>query len=280
LQKHLWHDYVFKKQTVRELTQTYNLDRRIVREYLNQYEAPEKIHAPRIIYPVVDATYFGERKEDTDWCVAVVRDPEHKENLVWHFANNESTSLYVNLRDQLIDLGYATKSITADGFSGIKSAFPSIPYQMCLVHMERLVTRGTTRKPLLEAGQVLLALAKSLHKTNKKTFSRRIREYTYKYAAFLEEKTTNPFTGEKYWTHENLRRAFYSLLKYHNYLFTYTTNTHISKTTNSLEAHFSHIKDVLRVHRGLSQQQKVKVIHSILLASSIAPDQKVLDKIL
>ncbi|NCN28496.1 MAG: hypothetical protein GW775_00820 [Candidatus Magasanikbacteria bacterium] len=64
------------------------------------------------------------------------------------------------------------------------------------------------------------------------------------------------------------------------YLFTYAANTHIAKTTNSLEGRFSHINEVIAIHRGLSKQQKKKVINSLLLASTIAPNKTILDEIL
>ena len=60
--------------------------------------------------------------------MAVARDPLQKENLVWQFADTESTSVYASLKEQLIDLGYTVKAVTADGFSAIQSAFSGIPY--------------------------------------------------------------------------------------------------------------------------------------------------------
>jgi len=122
--KQLWKDYVFGKQTFREL----DYDKRTTKKLFNQYKAPEKINHPRPVNIVTDATYWGERKEETSWCLAVVRDPIKKENLVWQFAQTESTSLYRGLRDQLEELGYTILSVTADGFSGIRSAFYDIPY--------------------------------------------------------------------------------------------------------------------------------------------------------
>lgn len=265
--KELWSNYVFGKQAIREMDH----DKRTIRKLFKTYEAPQKQHRPRGVYLVVDATYFGERLEESSWCVAVVRDPRAKENLAWQFGATETTSLYADLRQQLIDLGYTILSVTADGFSGIQSAFSGIPYQMCQVHMERLVTRGTTKNPQTEAGVVLLALVRTLYTTDSKTFNSRLNAYVEKYRDFLNEKTTNPLTGERYWTHKELRSAVMSILHYRKYLFTFERNKKIPKTTNSLEGHFSHINEIVAVHRGLSRPQKQKVLHSILLASSIAP---------
>lgn len=274
--KQLWQDYVFGKQVFREL----DYDKRTTRKLFDQYNAPTKIHNPRPVNIVTDATYFGERKEDTSWCVAVTRDPFEKENLVWRFADTETTSLYSNLKDQLREAGYVVLSVTGDGFGGIRSAFFGIPYQMCHVHMERLVVKGTTQNPQTEAGQVLLALTRTLHVTNSRIFNRRFDMYIEKYRDFLNEKTTNPITGEKYWTHKGVRQATMSLMNHQKWLFTFQQNKNIPKTTNSLEGCFSHINRVVGVHRGLSRPQKQKVLNSILLASSVAPSKKKLDEIL
>lgn len=255
-------------------------DKRTLRKLFQKYQAPVKQHRPRPINLVTDATYFGERTEDTSWCVAVARDPCGKEDIVWQFAKTETTGLYFGLKEELLKHGYTILSVTADGFGGIRSAFSGIPYQMCHVHMERLVTRGTTKNPQTEAGVVLLALVRTLHQTNSQTFNRRLDNYVEKYRNFLNEKTINPLTGEKYWTHKELRSAIMSLLSYRKYLFTFETNKKIPKTTNSLEGRFSHINEVTAIHRGLSRPQKQKVLNTMFLASTIAPTKGKLKHIL
>lgn len=146
--------------------------------------------------------------------------------------------------------------------------------------MERLIVNGTTRNPILEAGQALLALAKLLHHTDSKTFDYYLRKYVNKCRDFLNQKTSNPFTGETFFTHGLLRKSAMSLLRYMPYLFTFEQNRNIPKTTNSLEGHFSHMRDIVEIHRGLSRVHKQRVIHSILLASTIAPTKKKLEHIL
>ena len=81
-------------------------------------------------------------------------------------------------------------------------------------------------------------------------------------------------------THEPLHKASLSLIRFLPYLFTFETHKDISRTTNSLEGHFSHIRDVVGVHRGLTRAQMEKVLHSIFLASSIAPTKKKLKHVL
>lgn len=210
----------------------------------------------------------------------VFRDPRLKENLWWTFGETETTSIYLEGRTHLEALGYEIKSVTGDGFSGLRTAFNGIPFQMCHVHMERIITDGTTRKPELEAGQALLALAKLLHHTDEKTFRNYVDKYLDRYRDLLNEKTTSPTSGETFFTHKPLRQAALSLVRFLPWLFTFKRHKNISRTTNSLEGHFSHMRDIIEIHRGLSKKNKQKILRSILLASSIAPTEGKLKHIL
>lgn len=206
--------------------------------------------------------------------MVVFKDAATSEDLWWSFAPTETTSVYHDGRVALEQLGYHILSVTADGFGGIRSAFSGIPFQMCHVHMERLVITGTTRKPKLEAGTVLLALIRTIHVSDRRTFMRRLNWYIQKYREFLNHRSTVEHSGEMFWTHENLRRACLSLQRLAGYLFTFETDQQIPKTTNALEGHFGHIKDVVGIHRGLSRKQKEKMIGAILLNSSITLEEK------
>lgn len=203
-----------------------------------------------------------------------------KENLWWTFTKTETASVYRQMRNDLEKLGYTILSVTGDGFSGIKTAFFGIRYQMCHVHMEHIVIKGTTKNPKTEAGQVLLALAKTLPNTDSHTFRIRLRKYFERYAEFLNEKTLNIETGRMEWTHRELRKSAYSLTNFLLDLFTYEHDYKIPKTTNSLEGHFRYINEIVAVHCGLKRCQKERVLHSILLAGTIAPSKEKLEKIM
>lgn len=276
----IWIDYVFHKQTLRELTKIYSLDKKTVYSHILKYTIKEKKHNPRAIRLLVDALYFGDRKEKTTWCVVVFRDDITKENLWWTFTDTETTSVYVQGKYFLEEKGYTILSVTGDVFSAIRQAFLGIPYQMCHVHMERLVIRGTTRNPLLLPGQVLLALARSIFDTNQVTFTTRLNEFTSMYRDFLNEKTTSVVTGQTWYVHDGLRSAYVSIKNFLPYLFTYEKDIQIPRNTNSLEGHFAHIRDVVNIHRGASRSLKEKMLHTILLASTISPKDEELGDIL
>ncbi len=273
-------DFVFHKQVVRELKNTYGINGKTISSYIDNYKVKEKKHDPRKINLVADALYFGNREDDTTWCVIVFRDPKKKENLWWKYADTENERDYREGKEYLEKIGYTIVSITGDGFGGLRRAFYDIPYQMCLVHMERIIIRGTTRNPILKAGQVLLALIKTVFDTDEELFKIRFNKYIGLYGEFINEKAISEITGKPWYVHEDLRNASLSLQRFIPYLFTFKKDKDIPPTTNSLEGHFAHIRDVVNIHRGASKELKQKIIHIILLASTIAPDDEEIRNIL
>ena len=235
---------------------------------------PIKAHTPRALFVVVDAIYFRKKKNTEPWCAVVFRDPIAHENLWYGFGNVENHNLYLQGKVYLESLGYAFLGATGDGFSCIRKTFNDIPFQMCLVHMERIVVRKITRNPKLEAGVVLLALIKTLGRCPSNIWKDRFKKYIEKYRDFLNEKSINLETGISFWTHKELRSAVLSVQMFLPYLFTYETVKSISQTTNSLEGHFGHVRDIVRIHRGISNSLLRKVLSSIFLASTIAPKSK------
>jgi len=271
--KDIFNDLSFRKQTVRELKDIYCLNSKTISSYIHSYEVEEKTHKPREIHLVVDATYFGKRKEGTAWGVILFRDYLQRENLWWKFVKGERVIDYMEGKGHLEGLGYTIKSVTADGFLGLPKLFSGIPFQICQFHTKKTCIKYLTNNPQTEAGQVLLALAKTIPNTNYITFKTRLQKYLIHYSQLLNEKTYHP-SGDWSYTYDNIRSVIHTLSKYIDYLFTYEKDIKIPKTSNSCEGHFSHIKDVLRIHRGMSRSLKEKVIHHIFLNSSIVLREK------
>ncbi len=274
LEKDIWFDFVFKKQVHRELVEKYHLDKRTIHSLLEKYILPKKTHIPRALFVVVDATYFRKQKNTEPWCTVVFRDPIAKENLWYGFGDVETHNLYLQGRACLESLGYVILGVTGDGISCLRKVFSDIPFQMCLVHMERIVVRKITRNPKLEAGIVLLALTKTLGRCSSEVFKERFKKYIDQYRDFLNEKSINPETGRSDWTHKELHSAVLSVMMFLPYLFSYEKTKELSQTTNSLEGHFSHVKDIVRIHRGISTSLLRKVLSSIFLVSTIAPKNR------
>ena len=268
LVEEIFNKFVFNKQTIREIKEEYHLDKKTVVRYLKKYTNKDKLHTPREIYLVVDATYFGKRKNGTSWGVILFRDSLKKENLWWKFVDQEKVVHYLEGKIHLEQLGYTIKSVTADGFLGLNKVFYGIPFQICQFHTKKTCIRYLTNNPQTEQGKTLLALVKTIPYTNYLIFRDRLRKYIIHYQDTLNQKTEHP-SGEWSYTFENVRSALNTLSKYIDYLFTYSKDKKIPKTSNTAEGYFSHVKDVVRIHRGMSKCFKEKVITRIFLNSSI-----------
>ena len=266
--------FVFHKQTVFEIHQKTHLEEKTIHKYLKEYAVKEKEdHKPRPINLIIDTTYFGKRLDGTSWGLMLFRDQKNQENLWWKYVDTETSDGYREGRNFLENIGYTILSVTCDGFKGNIAVFKDIPIQICLFHMKRMIIRGTTLKPKTEAGQVLLAIAQTLTYTTEEELGLRVKKFYFKYQDFLKEKTIHP-DGRSTPTHEGVMNAYNSLIYWYKYLFTFHRDRNIPSTTNSCEGHFSHVKDILRIHRGMSFPFKRKVLNSIMLASTISPHRK------
>jgi len=210
---------------------------------------------------VADAMFFGRY-----WGVVVMRDPHRKENLYWEEIITESPSVYQTGISFLRRYGFAIHALVIDGRKGVKEAFPSIPIQMCQFHQVRIVTRYLTMRPKLEAGQELRTIALLLSESTEEKFTTLLGAWYLKWGGFLKEKTINPETKRWQYTHRRLRSAYFSLRRNLPHLFTYEKYPvlDIPKTTNGLEGVFSHTKTAMRIHRGLTQKRKRKLIDFLL----------------
>lgn len=261
---------MFGKQTLRELSQSGEYSKSRLKRIFERIPFSEKIHKPRQIHLIVDATFFGKR-DTMLWGVIVFRDFYGKENLWWKFVSQEKAENYLEGKTYLESLGYTILSVTMDGLPGLANVFKDIPVQFCHFHQAQIIRRYTTLNPRISQGYELLELVKVLTFTEEYIFAHRLQLFISKHRIFLNQKTIDPLTRNSFFTHPRLRSAIHSLIRNLPNLFTFQKypDLKIPTTTNSLESHFSHIKDVVRIHRGLSLSLKQKVIHSILLNSSI-----------
>jgi transposase-like protein len=182
----IFDDFVFRKQTIRELIDIHQLNKKTIVKYLESITVKKKDdHIPREIYLVVDATYFGKRKDGTSWGVILFRDSIKKENLWWKYVKNERIIDYLEGKVFLENLGYTIKSVTADGFLGLPKVFFGIPFQICQFHTKKTCIKYLTNNPQTEPGKVLLALAKTIPYTDYVTFKTRMQMYIVKYNDLL-----------------------------------------------------------------------------------------------
>jgi hypothetical protein len=197
--------------------------------------------------------------------VMVFRDWIKKENLLWYYVPYETIVLYEKGINELKSRGFEILGIVVDGKKGLNRRFKE-PTQMCQFHQIQIVKRYITSNPKLEAGIELKELTEKLTKTDRPSFEYWLNRWFLKWKDFLNERTVNPQTGMKTFTHTRLRSAYRSLKTNLPYLFVYLDHLKMNmpNTTNSLEGSFAHIKDKVRLHRGLKLERKKKLIDELL----------------
>ena len=124
-------------------------------------------------------------------------------------------------------------------------------------------------RPKLQASKDLKKIVSRLTQTTEKNFTQKLDQWFYIYQIFLDEKSVSSTTGKLHYTHPRIRAAYRSLRTNLPYLFTYKNYKHlsISNTTNALEGGvFSHMKNMINVHRGLSKSLKLTLVDYYLVS--------------
>lgn len=198
--------------------------------------------------------------------VAVIRAPHLKKNLAWKMSLTENALIYHEIRWQAEKDGFEIQAAVIDGRPGLIEVFWNVPIQMCHFHQIAIVTRYLTTRPKLPAGQTLKHIAMKIPKSNENEMKKLLDEWHNEWKEFLKEKTYNPETKRWFYTHKRLRSAYRSITRNLPMLYTYQKypELKIPNTTNSLDGTFSHLKDMLRIHRGLKKNRKLKMIDEIL----------------
>ena len=137
-----------------------------------------------------------------------------------------------------------------------------------MVHIQRSCETYLTKNPETLAGQELLIIVKLINQvtTNaeKKVFLSWLVRYENEWKTFINQKTdnTDPNIKQDWWyTHKNLRSAFRSMKLSVDNMFFYLDDVNIPKDTNGLEAEFTHLKNKINAHRGLSRKRVINFVN-------------------
>lgn len=267
LQAELFNEYVWKKQTYAQLRDEYGKSAPWLRQQIRAHEPPTRVFSPGNVVVTADAFYFRRGIG-----MMVFRSQALKENLLWFSIAYETTWDYVRGIAVLEREGWVIQALVMDGRKGVREALEGrFPVQMCHFHQVAIVTRCLTQHPKLPAAIELAALTATLSRTTEAAFTAALAAWWTKWEAFTTQRTISEqrtSTGRPRWqyTHRQLRRAYRSLLTNLPYLFTFERypKLHIPNTTNSLDGSISHLRDKLRVHRGLELTERIKLAEAFL----------------
>lgn len=221
-----------------------------------------KIIKKQHVHLRLDATYFEK------FCLVCYQDHEDGYTQMIRFTDGEHYSEIKEDLDNLIKLGVQIESITTDGhksiLKAIKKSLPDVLAQRCLVHIQRMCLLWLTRFPKHDAGKELKSLVLMLLKiktnNDRLYWTANLEAWYRKHKDYLLEKTYNQQTQRYWFTHKLVRRSYYTIKRALPNMFHYLANPNIPATTNGIEGFFSHLKNHLDLHRGLTLKHRIDFI--------------------
>lgn len=257
--------WVLERQTYKTLSRDSGLSISSLQRifYLFLEQAPEvRILKRSHIHLRIDATYFKQ------FCLLCYQDHDLGYTQLIRFSDREHYHQIKEDLDNLIKLGLHIESITTDGhksaLKAIKKSMPDVLIQRCLVHIQRMCLLWLTRFPRHEAGielrRLVLLLLKIKTDNDRLYWIQQLDAWHVRYKAYLSEKTVNQQTGRYWYTHKLLRRSYYTIKRALPNMFHYLNNPAIPRTTNGIEGFFSHLKNHLDLHRGMTTQHRINFI--------------------
>ncbi len=257
--------WILERQTYKTLSRDSGLSRDTLQRTFYQLleQAPlVKIIKRDNVRLRIDATYFNQ------FCVVCYQDNEDGYTQLIRFSDGEHYEEIKEDLDNLIKLGLRLESITTDGHKSIlkamKKSVPDVIAQRCLVHIQRMCLLWLTRYPKHPAGQELRQLVLQILKiktnNDRLHWTGEFRKWHEQYKDYINEKTHNTDTGRYWYTHKLLRRSYITINRALPNMFHYLANPKIPNTTNGIEGFFSHLKNHLDLHRGLTIKNRINFI--------------------
>jgi AraC-like DNA-binding protein len=257
--------WILERQTFKTLSRDSGLSidtlQRIFYAFLRQSPTVRILKRSRV-YLRLDATYFEQ------FCMLCYQDNEDGYTQLIRFSDGEHFVEIKEDLDNLIKLGVQIESITTDGhksiLKAIKKSLPQVVVQRCLVHIQRMCLLWLTRFPKHIAGvelrRLVLLLLRIKTQNDRLHWSRQLEQWHQQHKVYLQEKTINEQTGRYWYKHKLLRRSYLTIKRALPNMFHYLANPAIPKTTNGIEGFFSHLKNHLDLHRGLTLQHRIDFI--------------------
>jgi hypothetical protein len=206
-QRDLFHDYVFGKQTLRQLADKYNKTTKTIQKYLDHYHKAQCTiqHIDSVVI-LIDCTFFGR-----GYGIVVARCPGSKRNLYWKEITTENKSVYQEARDYLEEAGFHIQAVVIDAKRGSKEVFSDLRVQICQHHQQQIITRYLTSSPKTQAARELKVISDLLPKTSASIFSALLLDWHKRWSVFLKERSYAPDMRHWWYTHKRLRSAYRSL---------------------------------------------------------------------
>ena len=217
-----------------------------------------------------------------------------------HWCKRESKESYMALLEGVPAPLVATVDGHKGALSAVEQAWPGTRIQRCLLHVQRALTRQTTRNPIFPAYKALRGLGLALLKVSTPEeaaqWLKNLHDFHVTYQKMLNhrsyvgksKKSDIPAHARKnstwWYTHYRLRRGYLLLehLAKKGQLFVFLDPDvvaqavgELSRTTNKVEGLNSLVKSRVRGHRGLDAEKQRTLVDWVLLGRMANPPRPV-----
>ena len=259
----LWTAYQDEKQTIKELSERYNVSVATVKRRLHDIKR-EWVQPPLSGEGFVhlDVTYWGR-----SFGVLLALDNQTGKPLYMAFVKSETVKDYEDAVDSIKERGYSIYGLIIDGKQSLFKTFSAYHIQMCQFHMKQIVRRYLTLNPKMLASRELRDLVGRLHKTCEADFKKEYQDWKVRWKDTINHKSLHK-DGKMHYTHQRLRAAINSLNFYLPYLFTFQREDcqGMPNTNNKIEGTFTDLKKNLNNHSGLTMENRKRFISGFFLA--------------
>jgi hypothetical protein len=260
-----YHAWIFVRRTLAEIAAKLGISVKTLRKKFDAIEVPEGlVHLPDVANPAInlqiDATYFGEN-------YGFICFHDSSRVVYFHEIKAETSADIMEGLRALKQAGYRFKSVTIDGRKGFEEAIRrelgGVPIQLCLFHARAIVRRYLGPSPTHKAAQDLAELMLTLRHSCTGRFMGQFEKYQNEHQEILQRPRPLVKRNRR---RQRIRLAYRFVDNNMHRIFTFRDlpSQHIPPTTNHLEGLFSHIKERLKLHRGLKQNTKKKAIKYLL----------------
>lgn len=252
-------DYVEGKQTLGQLALKYGVNERTIRRDLEGMRYVQKISKFKQVTIQMDTTYWGRR-----FGLMAIRDALRGKVLWRKYVTHETIADYMEGIHWLEKNHFKIYGVVIDGMKGLARALYPYPVQLCQFHQMLIIRRYITQNPDIEASKVLLDLANNITKMDKESFVGALDNWYDKYKDIVNERVQDKRIKRKTppYMRPKLRSAYLSLKRNIPLLWTFYDHpeTGLPNTNNGIEGMFSDLKTKIRVHNGISKENRKKLL--------------------
>ena len=231
--------------------------KQIINYWLNQEVPDLRINFTKLKYLIFDGTYFKHEN-----CFLLLLDGQSGKAIDCRYCITENYSSAHEIFQEVKEGGAEPIAITVDGNTSViralKSVWPNIIIQRCLVHIQRQGLSWLRRYPKLEAAKalrrILLIVTDITTYPQKDEFLNTFMQWEESFGQLVKSLPSS------HKVFSDLQKTRSLLLNAWPDMFHYLDDPRIAPTSNRIEGYFSTVKEKYEQHHGLSKINRPKYL--------------------